>query len=67
MVVAMENDVAARCAIVHAVDNSKKVVVGEGVAIEAGSAGIAAVDFEGCCGFRDCCWFDKCTNSFRRT
>ena len=45
MVVAVEDVVAAGCSLVHALDNLKKVVVGEGVAMEAGSAGVAAVDF----------------------
>ena len=44
VVVAVENVVAAGCSMVHAVDNSKKVVVGEDVAVETGSAGTAAVD-----------------------
>ena len=40
----MEDVVAAGCSKVHVVDNSKRVVVGEGVAVETGSAGIAAVE-----------------------
>ena len=44
VVVAVENPVAADCSKVYVVDHSKRVVVGEGVAVEAGSAGIAAAD-----------------------
>ena len=44
MVVAVEEAVAAGCSMVHTVDDSKQVVVAEGVAVGAGSAGTAAVD-----------------------
>ena len=43
VVVAVENVVAVGCSMVHVVGNSKKVVVAEVVAMEAGSASIAAV------------------------
>ena len=43
--VAVEGEVlAAGRLMVHAVDNSKMYIVGEGVAVEAGSAGTAAID-----------------------
>ena len=44
VVVARENAVAAGCSEVHVAENPKGVVVGEGVDVEAGSAGIAAFD-----------------------
>ena len=44
MVVVVENVVAADCSMVHAVDNSEEVVLGEDVADDAGSAGTVAVD-----------------------
>ena len=44
MIVALEDVVAASCSIVHAVDDSKKVIVGGGIAVEVGSGGIAAVN-----------------------
>ena len=44
VVVVVENAVAAGSSMVHVADNSKKVVVGECVTVEAGSARIAAVD-----------------------
>ena len=47
---AVENAVAACCSMVDAVVNSKRVVVGEGVAVEAGSTGIAAVDSKAAAG-----------------
>ena len=50
VVVAVENAVAAGCSKVYVVDNSKRVVVGEGVVVEAGSAGIAAVDLKAAVG-----------------
>ena len=34
----------AGCWMVHVVDNSKKLVLGEGAAVEAGDAGILAFD-----------------------
>ena len=43
VVVAVENAVAAGCSKANMADNSKWVVVGEGVPVEAESAGIAAV------------------------
>ena len=42
--VVVEIAVAAGCFKAHAADNSKRMDVGEGVAVEVGSAGIAAVD-----------------------
>ena len=44
MFAVVEKVVAVGCSMVHAVDKRKKVVVAEGVAVEAGSAEIAAFD-----------------------
>ena len=44
MVVAVENSVAASCWKAHVADNSKRVVAGEGVPVEARRAEITAVD-----------------------
>ena len=44
MVVAVGSVEAAGCSIVHAVHSWNKVIVGEGVAGETGSAGTAVVD-----------------------
>ena len=40
----VENVVAAGCWMVHAINNSKMVVAGVDVAVEAGNAGTAVVD-----------------------